>query len=163
MAWQAVPEPPSAQSLGPGFAVHPIAAWLAAHGGLRADPGTLLAGLCEKLVAAGVPLMRVSTGVPPLHPQVVGRQFTWRRGQDGVPATPYGHGVERSSDGSVGQGRRSPGLTRRRRAGIGLVAHPALGSVTAVAELGVGQRERAAVETDVAGDVHVDLAAVQLR
>ncbi len=98
MAWQAVSEPPSAQSLGPGFAVHPIAAWLAAHGGLRADPGTLLAGLCEKLVAAGVPLMRVSTGVPTLHPQVAGRQFTWRRGQDGVSATPHGHGVERSSD-----------------------------------------------------------------
>ena len=98
MAGQAVSEPLGADSLGPGSAAHPIAAWLAAHGGTRADPGTLLAGLCEKLVAAGVPLIRVSTGVPTLHPQVVGRQFIWRRGQDGVPATPYGHGVERSSD-----------------------------------------------------------------
>jgi adenylate cyclase len=96
MAGQAVSEPPGAESLGP--AVHPIAAWLAAHGGLRADLGALLAGLCEKLVAAGMPLMRVSAGVPTLHPQVLGRQFIWRRGQDGVSATPYGHGVERSSD-----------------------------------------------------------------
>ena len=98
MARQVVFEPPGAESLGAGSAGHPIAAWLAAHGGLRADPGTLLAGLCEKLVAAGVPLMRVSTGVPTLHPQVLGRQFIWRRGQDGVSATPHGHGVERSSD-----------------------------------------------------------------
>jgi adenylate cyclase len=98
MAGQGVFQPPGGESLGPGSAADPIAAWLAEHGGLRADPGTLLAGLCEKLAAAGVPLSRVSAGVPTLHPQVVGRQFTWRRGQDGVSATPHGHGIERSSD-----------------------------------------------------------------
>jgi adenylate cyclase len=96
MAEQLVLEPYEGQ--GPGAAGHPIAAWLAAHGGHGSDPGTLLAGLCERLVAAGVPLMRASAGVPTLHPRRLGRQFVWRRGQVGVSATSYGHGVERSSD-----------------------------------------------------------------
>jgi adenylate cyclase len=81
-----------------GWSTDPIAAWLAGYRGARPDPTALLAGLCEKLVDAGVPLSRVSYGVPMLHPQLRGRQFIWRRDDEGVSEIPYRHGVERSAD-----------------------------------------------------------------
>jgi adenylate cyclase len=37
-------------------------------------------GVCERLVAAGVPLSRMIVGVDTLHPLVGGRLYTWRRG-----------------------------------------------------------------------------------
>jgi adenylate cyclase len=83
---------------GPGQPDHPAAAWLAGRGEVPAEAEALLAGLCERLDAAGVPLMRVSAGVPTLHPQLSGRQFIWRRGAPGATVIPYGRGVERSPD-----------------------------------------------------------------
>ena len=77
---------------------HPAAAWLAGRGEVPAEADALLAGLCERLEATGVPLVRVSAGVPTLHPQLIGRQFIWRRGAPGATVIPYGHGVEHSPD-----------------------------------------------------------------
>lgn len=99
---------------------HPAVAWLVGQGGAPAQAATLLAGLCERLVAAGVPLMRVSAGVPTLHPQLSGRQFIWRRGEPQVTAIPYGRGVARSSDyldSPVRALHRGSGPLRRRLEG----------------------------------------------
>jgi len=41
-----------------------------------------LSGLCERLVAGGVPLYRVSVFVRTLHPSVMGRRFTWVEGKE---------------------------------------------------------------------------------
>src|SRR5262249_51017685 len=38
----------------------------------------VLAELCERLVACGIPLWRVAVFVRTLHPNVMGRRFLWR-------------------------------------------------------------------------------------
>ena len=60
--------------------------WLV--GGARSASQTqdVLAELCDRLVACGVPLHRVAVFVPTLHPDVMGRRFLWRRGE-GVAVT----------------------------------------------------------------------------
>jgi hypothetical protein len=68
----------------PGLRAASISTWLSEHGGVRVDPQTLMLELCERLVAAGVPLSRASYGAPTLHPQVWGSQFIWRRDGEGV-------------------------------------------------------------------------------
>ena len=40
--------------------------------------------MCERLVAAGIPLWRVGAFVQTLHPDVFGRSFVWRRGTEVV-------------------------------------------------------------------------------
>jgi adenylate cyclase len=46
------------------------------------DSPQLLRQLCERLVAAGLPLWRVGVFVATLHPDLFGRAFIWRVGQD---------------------------------------------------------------------------------
>ncbi|MBL9100476.1 MAG: adenylate/guanylate cyclase domain-containing protein [Myxococcales bacterium] len=48
----------------------------------------LVGWVCERVVAAGVPLCRMLIGVDTLHPLVGGRVFTWRRGE-GVSLSEY--------------------------------------------------------------------------
>ena len=45
-------------------------------------PQEVLAQLCERLVACGIPLWRVAVFVNTLHPQIIGRRFIWRPGAD---------------------------------------------------------------------------------
>jgi adenylate cyclase len=45
-------------------------------------PQQVLAQLCERLVACGIPLWRVAVFVNTLHPQIIGRRFIWRPGAD---------------------------------------------------------------------------------
>jgi adenylate cyclase len=84
MAAQPDPAPPSTTP-------DTVATWLADHGGARVDPAALIAGLCERLLAAGVALWRVSYGYPTLHPQLCGSQFIWRRDTTGVATVEYRH------------------------------------------------------------------------
>ena len=101
----------------PGHSANPIASWLADHGGVRVDPGTLMAEFCDRLVAVGVPLSRASYGAPTLHPQVWGSQYIWRRDQKGVSEIRHRHGVERSStylDSPVRVLHRGAAAVRRR-------------------------------------------------
>jgi len=42
----------------------------------------VLAQLCDRLVACGIPLWRVAVFVNTLHPQIIGRRFIWRPGAD---------------------------------------------------------------------------------
>jgi adenylate cyclase len=53
--------------------------------GLSGTPETrLLAGLCERLVAGGIPLTRANISQPTLHPVIAGHLFLWRRGEGGA-------------------------------------------------------------------------------
>lgn len=58
----------------------PVIAWLidGARSAQRAE--ALIAELCERLVAAGIPLWRVSVFVRTLHPEIMGRRFIWQPG-----------------------------------------------------------------------------------
>src|SRR5262245_61846179 len=50
--------------------------------GARSAPESedVLAELCGRLVAGGVPLWRVAVFVRTLHPHIMGRRFVWREG-----------------------------------------------------------------------------------
>jgi adenylate cyclase len=51
--------------------------------GARSAPRSdeVLAQLCDRMVACGIPLYRVAVFVRSLHPQIMGRAFRWRHGQ----------------------------------------------------------------------------------
>ena len=59
-----------------------IADWLIDGARSAAAPQQVLAVLCERLVAAGVPLWRAAVFVRTLHPEIAGRRFIWRQGED---------------------------------------------------------------------------------
>ena len=50
--------------------------------GADTDESALFAGLCRRLVEAGLPLLRANTGTATLHPIVAGMDFEWWRGED---------------------------------------------------------------------------------
>jgi len=60
-------------------AVGSIAAWLVNGARSAPEPHQVLAELCERLVACGIPLWRAAVFVRTLHPQVMGRRFLWHR------------------------------------------------------------------------------------
>lgn len=70
-----------------------IASWLASHNGSSLGAGALLGELCEKLVAAGIPVSRVNMALDDHHPQVSVRGFKWEH-DEGVEelAFPFGAG-----------------------------------------------------------------------
>src|SRR6185437_11717744 len=53
-------------------------------GGARSAPTgpQVLAEMCERLVACGIPLWRVAVFIRTLHPNVMGRRFVWRPGAE---------------------------------------------------------------------------------
>ena len=61
----------------PSREIKAIADWLADGARSAVQPQDVLAQLCERLVAAGIPLWRVAVYVRTLHPQVMGRRFVW--------------------------------------------------------------------------------------
>ena len=66
-----------------GFAEleHALLRWLVAGGLVADDEAVLIDGLCNRLVAAGLPLWRVATGSDILHPLLDARGCRWQRGQ----------------------------------------------------------------------------------
>jgi adenylate cyclase len=58
--------------------IRQVTEWLA--GGALSGPNSedVLAQLCERMVACGVPLWRVAVFVTTLHPDVMGRRFLWQ-------------------------------------------------------------------------------------
>jgi adenylate cyclase len=54
--------------------------WLADGARPASTPEAILGELCERLVAAAIPLWRVAVFVRTLHPQVIGRRVEWRLG-----------------------------------------------------------------------------------
>src|SRR5262249_16954056 len=56
--------------------------WLIGGARSAPQPQQVLAQLCERLVAVGIPLWRVAVFVRTLHPNVMGRRFVWRPGAE---------------------------------------------------------------------------------
>ena len=62
--------------------IRAIADWLIDGARSAPLPQDVLAQLCDRLVACGIPLWRVAVFVNTLHPQIIGRRFIWRPGAD---------------------------------------------------------------------------------
>src|ERR1700755_1965726 len=62
--------------------IRDISEWLIDGARSAATPGQMMAGCCERLVAAGVPLFRVGVFVRTLHPEIFGRNFIWKPGAE---------------------------------------------------------------------------------
>src|SRR5271165_7425224 len=62
--------------------IRAIADWLIDGARSAPLPQQVLAQLCDRLVACGIPLWRVAVFVNTLHPQIVGRRFVWLPGAD---------------------------------------------------------------------------------
>ena len=60
--------------------VQAVVDWLVDGARTVRQPEEVLAELCGRLVACGLPLYRVAVFVRTLHPNVMGRRFLWRRG-----------------------------------------------------------------------------------
>ena len=58
--------------------------WLMDGARSSPTPNRFLKEMCERLVAAGIPLYRVGAFVQTLHPDVLGRSFVWRAGGEVV-------------------------------------------------------------------------------
>jgi adenylate cyclase len=61
--------------------VRAIADWLIDGARSLSAPTDLLAELCERLTAAGIPLWRTGLFVRTLHPDIFGRNFIWKPGE----------------------------------------------------------------------------------
>ena len=61
--------------------------WLMEGARSAPTPPEFLKQMCERLVAAGLPLYRVGAFVQTLHPDVFGRSFVWREGSDEIVVT----------------------------------------------------------------------------
>ncbi|TWA71220.1 adenylate cyclase [Azospirillum brasilense] len=78
-----------------------LSRWIA-EAGLQGVPETdLIGGLCERLVAAGVPLTRTVVGADTLHPTIAGHVVTWDstgRNAAEVHQSDYGNGSDPEID-----------------------------------------------------------------
>lgn len=75
----------------------PAAQWLVNHGGKLMPVSELLEGFCRQLLEEGLPLFRVTTGLPSMHPLTLTRAFAWQRGQ-GVTMAERGHDVVQTDE-----------------------------------------------------------------
>jgi adenylate cyclase len=64
-----------------------IIEWIVDDAKFTSDPAQAMAGICERLVDAGMPLWRVGFFVRTLHPDIFGRNFIWKPGADFVVGT----------------------------------------------------------------------------
>ena len=62
--------------------IRATAEWLTNGARSAPQPQQVLAQLCERLVACGIPLWRVAVFIRTLHPNVMGRRFVWRPGAE---------------------------------------------------------------------------------
>ncbi len=66
--------------------VEAVVEWLVDGARSARQPQDVLAELCDRLLACGLPLHRVAVFITTLHPDVMGRRFLWRHGE-GVQVT----------------------------------------------------------------------------
>src|SRR5215472_11980397 len=66
----------------PNDEIRAVADWLIDGARSARLPQQILAQLCDRLVACGIPLWRVAVFVRTLHPNVMGRRFVWRPGTE---------------------------------------------------------------------------------
>jgi adenylate cyclase len=74
-----------------------LAEWLVRDAGRYGDGRELVAAAAERLIAAGVPLMRLAIHVRTLHPEIQSYLLLWER-EAGASLTPRYHGVELEPD-----------------------------------------------------------------
>ena len=79
------------------LAMTPAALWLMDHGGMAMPMPELFDGFCSRLVDEGLQLLRVTTGLPSMHPQTLTRGFTWQRGK-GVAMAERPHGIQNTAE-----------------------------------------------------------------
>jgi adenylate cyclase len=72
--------------------VQAVIAWLVDGARDAHQPEDVLAELCDRLLACGLPLYRVAVFVRTLHPNVMGRRFLWRCGE-GVVVSEAEYGI----------------------------------------------------------------------
>jgi adenylate cyclase len=72
--------------------VQAVIEWLVDGARTARQPEDVLAQLCDRLLACGLPLHRVAVFITTLHPNVMGRRFLWRRGE-GVRVTEAEYGI----------------------------------------------------------------------
>jgi adenylate cyclase len=58
--------------------VSEVREWLIDGGRSSSASGDMISALCERLVAAGIPLFRVAFYIRTLHPDIFGRNFIWK-------------------------------------------------------------------------------------
>jgi adenylate cyclase len=73
----------------------PILDWLVGEARLLPNGRSLLLALCERLVAAGLPLARPRS--TSLHPQLFGMGYYWERGRDDIRVFRAEHGIQETS------------------------------------------------------------------
>lgn len=56
--------------------------WLIDGAWSSQEPAEMIADFCERLVAAGLPLWRFGIFIRTLHPEIFGRNFIWRQGEE---------------------------------------------------------------------------------
>jgi adenylate cyclase len=66
----------------PNADIRAAAKWLTDGARSAPQPQQVLAQLCERLVACGIPLWRVAVFIRTLHPNVMGRRLVWRPGAE---------------------------------------------------------------------------------
>jgi adenylate cyclase len=66
----------------PNDEIKAVVDWLIDGARSAPQPQQVLAQLCDRLIACGIPLWRVAVFVRTLHPNVMGRRFVWRPGAD---------------------------------------------------------------------------------
>lgn len=59
-----------------------ITNWLIDGAWSSQEPAEMIADFCERLVAAGLPLRRFGIFIRTLHPEIFGRNFIWRQGEE---------------------------------------------------------------------------------
>jgi adenylate cyclase len=71
-----------------------LTVWAVRQGLDGASADILLDGFCQRLVDAGIPLLRAFVGMRTLHPQWAGYGYTWRRDLDAVEPAQFERGGE---------------------------------------------------------------------
>lgn len=64
------------------FELQRITNWLIDGARSSGTPAEMIADVCEQLVAAGLPLWRFGIFIRTLHPEIFGRNFIWRQGEE---------------------------------------------------------------------------------
>ncbi|MEK9279008.1 MULTISPECIES: adenylate/guanylate cyclase domain-containing protein [unclassified Bradyrhizobium] len=59
-----------------------ITNWLIDGARSSGEPARMIADVCERLVAAGLPVWRFGIFIRTLHPEIFGRNFIWRQGEE---------------------------------------------------------------------------------
>ena len=101
MVYQSVSTPQAAAALPhpcPPDDAQAVIDWVLREGRHAPSIQQLMDRFCHRLMAAGVPLLRVVCAVPLLHPQIRTIAFFWRRNAENVEVSTRAHGTETSTE-----------------------------------------------------------------